>query len=242
MLHYIEVSTETEVTDMLNDNIRTVRKNRGFTQEDLASRLHVTRQTVSKWEKGISVPDAEMLTRLAEELDTDVSVLLGAKVEIVAEENAIVEQLSRLNEQLAIRNRRSRKIWKTLAIIGIATIAIPLILSVLGLTLNSIRDHGVQGQAGNVSYQYQAGKYTYSIDVNYDNRYKVVAFGVDSPSPDEDVTESGEFSTDTYAFINSLSDITDARKLDKKLKEYAEDHGDTVVVLLEDGIGLPDDD
>ena len=112
----------------------------------------------------------------------------------------------------------------------------------LGLTLNSIRDHGVQGQAGNVSYQYQAGKYTYSIDVNYDNRYKVVAFGVDSPSPDEDVTESGEFSTDTYAFINSLSDITDARKLDKKLKEYAEDHGDTVVVLLEDGIGLPDDD
>ena len=142
---------------MLNDNIRTVRKNRGFTQEDLASRLHVTRQTVSKWEKGISVPDAEMLTRLAEELDTDVSVLLGAKVEIVAEENAIVEQLSRLNEQLAIRNRRSRKIWKTLAIIGIATIAIPLILSVLGLTLFSIRDHGVQGQAGNVSYQYQAG-------------------------------------------------------------------------------------
>ena len=175
-------------------------------------------------------------------MDTDVSVLLGAKVEIVAEENAIVEQLSRLNEQLAIRNRRSRKIWKTLAIIGIATIAIPLILSVLGLTLFSIRDHGVQGQAGNVSYQYQAGKYTYSIDVNYDNRYKVVAFGVDSPSPDEDVTESGEFSTDTYAFINSLSDITDARKLDKKLKEYAEDHGDTVVVLLEDGIGLPDDD
>ena len=60
---------------MLNDNIRTVRKNRGFTQEDLASRLHVTRQTVSKWEKGISVPDAEMLTRLAEELDTDFRVI-----------------------------------------------------------------------------------------------------------------------------------------------------------------------
>ena len=53
---------------MLNDNIRTVRKNRGFTQEDLASRLHVTRQTISKWEKGLSVPDAEMLSRLADEL------------------------------------------------------------------------------------------------------------------------------------------------------------------------------
>ena len=223
---------------MLNDNIRTVRKNKGFTQEDLASRLHVTRQTISKWEKGLSVPDAEMLTRLAEELETDVSVLLGAKVETAAEENAMVEQLSRLNEQLAIRNRRSRKIWKTLAVIGIAIIAIPLILSVLGLTFFSFHDHGVQEQAGFVNYQYQTGEYTYNIDVSYDDRYKVVAFGVDSPGPDEDATESGKFSTDTYAYINSLSDITDARELDKKLREYAEAHGDTVVIVTEEGSGL----
>ncbi|MBQ9074536.1 MAG: helix-turn-helix transcriptional regulator [Mogibacterium sp.] len=227
---------------MLNDNIRTVRKNKGFTQEDLASRIHVTRQTISKWEKGISVPDAEMLTRLAEELETDISTLLGAKVESAADENAIVEQLSRLNEQLAIRNRRSRKVWKTLAIIGIAIIVIPLILSVLGMTLFAVRDHGVQTQAGSVHYQYQEGDYSYNIDVNYDNRYNVVAFGVDSPGPDEDATENGEFSTDTYTFINSLSDITDARKLDKKLKEYAEAHGGTVIVISEDGIGLPGND
>ncbi|MBQ6500084.1 MAG: helix-turn-helix transcriptional regulator [Mogibacterium sp.] len=227
---------------MLNDNIRTVRKNKGFTQEDLASRIHVTRQTVSKWEKGISVPDAEMLTKLSEELETDVSTLLGAKVESAADENAIVEQLSRLNEQLAVRNRRSRKIWKTLAIIGAAIIVIPLILSILGLTLFTARDHGVQTQAGSVHYQYQEGDYSYSIDVNYDKRYKVVAFGIDSPGPGEDMAESGEFSTDTYAFIDSLSDITDARKLDKELKDYAEAHGDTVIVLSEDGIGLPDND
>lgn len=226
---------------MLNDNIRTVRKNKGFTQEDLANRIHVTRQTVSKWEKGISVPDAEMLTRLAEELETDVSTLLGAKVESAADENAIVEQLSRLNEQLAVRNRRSRKIWKTLAIIGAAIIVIPLILSVLGLTLFTVRDHGVQTQAGSVHYQYQSGDYSYNIDVNYDDRYKVVAFGINSPDLDEDAAESDEFSTDTYAFINELSDTTDARKLDKILKEYAEAHGDTVIVLSEDGVGLPGD-
>lgn len=223
---------------MLNDNIRTVRKNKGFTQEDLASRLHVTRQTVSKWEKGLSVPDAEMLTQLAEELETDVSVLLGGKVETAAEENAIVEQLSRLNEQLAIRNRRSRKIWKTLAVIGIAIIAFPLMFSIFGLTFFSVHDHGVQEQAGSVHYQYQAGEYTYNIDVNYDNRYKVVAFGIDSPGPDADATEDGEFSNDTYVYINSLSDITDARKLDKKLRDYAETHGDIVVIVTEEGLGL----
>ena len=69
---YIEARTQTEVGDMLSDNIRTLRKNRGFTQEDLANRLNVTRQTISKWEKGISVPDAEMLSKLAEELETNV--------------------------------------------------------------------------------------------------------------------------------------------------------------------------
>ena len=78
---------------MLSDNIRTLRKNRGFTQEDLANRLNVTRQTISKWEKGISVPDAEMLSKLAEELETNVGELLGAKIEIPSEENAVVEQL-----------------------------------------------------------------------------------------------------------------------------------------------------
>ena len=94
---------------MLSDNIRTLRKNRGFTQEDLANRMNVTRQTISKWEKGISVPDAEMLSKLAEELETNVGELLGAKIEIPSEENAVVEQLSRLNEQLAIKNRRARR-------------------------------------------------------------------------------------------------------------------------------------
>ena len=63
---------------MLNQNIKTVRKNKGFTQEDLANRLHVTRQTISKWEKGYSVPDADMLAKLAEEMEVSVGELLGA--------------------------------------------------------------------------------------------------------------------------------------------------------------------
>jgi transcriptional regulator with XRE-family HTH domain len=75
---YILKGIQVEAKTMLNDNIRTIRKNKGFTQEDLANRLHVTRQTISKWEKGLSVPDAEMLSRLADELEVPVSELLGA--------------------------------------------------------------------------------------------------------------------------------------------------------------------
>ena len=100
---------------MLADNLRTLRKARGLSQEELAARLHVVRQTVSKWEKGLSVPDAELLIRLAEELETTVSVLLGSDAPPEGASDGIAEQLGRINEQLAIKNRRARRIWKIVA-------------------------------------------------------------------------------------------------------------------------------
>ena len=69
-----------EAQVMLNENIKNLRKAKGISQEELAIRLNVVRQTVSKWERGLSVPDSGMLISLAEELDTSVSVLLGEDV------------------------------------------------------------------------------------------------------------------------------------------------------------------
>ena len=66
---------------MLSENIKNLRKAKGISQEELAIKLNVVRQTISKWEKGLSVPDSEMLIRLAEELDTTVNILLGETVE-----------------------------------------------------------------------------------------------------------------------------------------------------------------
>lgn len=65
---------------MLNENIKNLRKSKGISQEELAIKLNVVRQTVSKWENGLSVPDSSMLISLAEELDTSVSILLGETV------------------------------------------------------------------------------------------------------------------------------------------------------------------
>ena len=75
------------------------------------------RQTVSKLEKGLSVPDAELLIKIAEELDVNVSVILGQEIEKHEERNALAEQLSGINEQMAIKNMRSKKIWKTVIIV-----------------------------------------------------------------------------------------------------------------------------
>ena len=89
----------------------------------MATRLHVVRQTISKWEKNLSVPEAEIL-------EVSVSELLGAKIENENTASDVAEQLSRINEQLAIKNRRSRRIWKIVAIILAAIILINIFIAV----------------------------------------------------------------------------------------------------------------
>ena len=118
---------------MLNENIKNLRKNKGYTQEELANKLNVVRQTISKWEKGYSVPDAELLKKLAEMLDTDVSQLLRSTIEQDANVDVIAEQLARINEQLVTKNRRSRRIWKTIGIVFLIAVIINLLLVITGI-------------------------------------------------------------------------------------------------------------
>ena len=55
---------------MLKDNIKIIRKSKGLSQEELAIKLNVVRQTISKWEQGLSVPDSELLVSLSRALDS----------------------------------------------------------------------------------------------------------------------------------------------------------------------------
>lgn len=88
---------------MLNENIKAIRKSRGLSQEELAIKLNVVRQTISKWEQGLSVPDADMLISISEVFETPVSTLLGENVvETKADDlRAISEKLEVINLQLA---------------------------------------------------------------------------------------------------------------------------------------------
>lgn len=115
---------------MFSENLKTARTIKGLTQAELAVRLNVVRQTISKWEKGLSVPDADMLIRIADLFEIPVSELLGAKIQKESDENDIAEQLSRINEQLAIKNRRSKLLFKIVLgiIIGFVVINILLIM------------------------------------------------------------------------------------------------------------------
>lgn len=101
---------------MLSKNLKIFRKRKGLTQENVAEALNVVRQTVSKWEKGISVPDADMLIRLAEILDVSVNELIGSDVADEKNEDMIAVELARVADQLASRNHRSKRIIKCVLI------------------------------------------------------------------------------------------------------------------------------
>ena len=103
---------------MLNENIKTIRKSKGLSQQELAIKLNVVRQTISKWEQGLSVPDSEMLISLSEVLETPVSKLLGETVAETEADNikAISEKLEVINLQLAQRKTTRRKVIRWLLI------------------------------------------------------------------------------------------------------------------------------
>ena len=118
---------------MLNENIKTIRKSKGLSQQELAVKLNIVRQTVSKWEQGLSVPDSDILISLSEVLETPVSTLLGETViETEADTlKAISEKLEVINLQLAQRKTTRRKIihWSLISLCAIIVIVFAILLA-----------------------------------------------------------------------------------------------------------------
>ena len=120
---------------MLNENIKAIRRSKGLSQQELAVKLNVVRQTVSKWEQGLSVPDSDLLITLSEALETPVSTLLGETVaeSEVDEAKALAEKLEVINLQFARRKalRRSVLHWGLISVcVGILAVAV--ILAMVG--------------------------------------------------------------------------------------------------------------
>lgn len=119
---------------MLKDNIKLIRKSKGLSQEELAVKLNVVRQTISKWEQGLSVPDSELLVSLSDALDTPVSTLLGENIPEESADNLeeIAEKLEIINLQLAQRKENKRKFWHCFFI------SICLILIIIFISLETL--------------------------------------------------------------------------------------------------------
>lgn len=119
---------------MLSENIKAIRKSKGLSQEELAVKLNVVRQTISKWENGLSVPDSDMLILMSEVLETPVSTLLGETVveSEVDDLKAISQKLEIINLQLAKKKTARRKLlhWLLISVCAII-VAIFVVLTIL---------------------------------------------------------------------------------------------------------------
>ena len=119
---------------MFSENLKAMRKAKGYTQEELAIKLNVTRQTIKKRKKGLSVPDVDFLFKIADVLETNVGTLLGGAIMDEVNKDTVAEQLAKISEQLAIKNRRSKRIWKIVGIVLLTILALNLLLAIFGMS------------------------------------------------------------------------------------------------------------
>ena len=120
----------------MNENIKTIRKSKGLSQQELADSLHVVRQTVSKWERGLSAPDSEMLVFISEALEVPVSTLLGETVS--GSENDDSKEIAEKSEILDLKiGRKKNSLRKMLHWLFISLCAIIVIIFAVLAVWNS---------------------------------------------------------------------------------------------------------
>lgn len=203
---------------MLSDNIKILRKKKGYSQETLAEQLHVVRQTISKWEKGISVPDAVMLDRMAELFEVPVSVLLGGRLEVEEEQpselNEIAQQLAVLNDQLVQQAVRRRKVIRY-AFVGVFAAIFVLIGAAIGLrvyTESQLRD---EASLRTVRYECTLDGESYVYEASYNSQYQILYEGGDA-------WISNHVQPEQYEDVNVLS---------AQMQDYFEEKGGTCTII-----------
>jgi transcriptional regulator with XRE-family HTH domain len=209
-----------EENHMLGDNMKILRKKKGYSQETLAEQLHVVRQTISKWEKGTSVPDAEMLNRISELFEVSVSDLLGNPIADQEEKQDIGEvakQLAILNEQLANQASRRRKMIKRAAI-GIG-IAVFLLIALYIFWFVAFRVGPRQNEKlTRTAIECELDGETYRYEVIYDQNFQIHEEGGDAWISNHVVTEKYE----------------DANVLLAQIEDYFTDRGGTYKIVDEE--------
>ena len=210
---------------MLGENIKILRKEKGYSQETLAAQLHVVRQTVSKWEKGISVPDAQMLNQIAELLEVPVSTLLGDTVPSQNQSSQedsryaeIAKQLAVLNDQLAEQSSRKRRNFRR----GVVTIVAVLFLFfavylATFIIYGTVKD--MNQELSTTSLTCTLNDETYLYEITYNQNYQITSAGGDSWIADHVQTEKYE----------------DANVLIAQIQDYFTDRGGTCEIELIDG-------
>ena len=187
---------------MLGENIKALRKEKGYSQETLAQQLNVVRQTISKWEKGLSVPDAEQLERIAELFEVPVTELLDNSAPAADNEKTdmaeVVKQLAVLNEQLAYQARSRRRTMRIVLACIIVLLVLPIIILIISASAYTALPAATMTTRCEAVYVLDGKEYNFAIE--YDENGEILEL-VSSPyisdilatNPSEDAEAMIEF-------------------------------------------------
>ncbi|MBQ7065286.1 MAG: helix-turn-helix transcriptional regulator [Lachnospiraceae bacterium] len=115
-----------------------LRKTKGLSQEELANKLNVSRQTVSKWELGDSTPDMEKLTAISDLFEISLDELVLGKVSTSGDTSSKTEDILNVLEEKVLTTENKKKAGKGLKIAGIllgAVLAIDVISMIIYFVL-----------------------------------------------------------------------------------------------------------
>lgn len=197
---------------MLGDNIKAIRKQKGYSQETLANQLNVVRQTVSKWENGQSVPDADMLEKIANLFEVPVNELLGNISQKETTENGydeVAKQLAILNEQLAKQSRGRKRTVKIVLISISAIILATIVFYIAAFFLFGVVTSHETTSTKTVQFNGNLDGEDYYYEAEYDEQYRILTAGGDEWLADHVQTEQ-------YSDVNELM---------AQLKDYFLDRG-----------------
>lgn len=202
---------------MLGENIKNLRKQKGYSQETLAEKLCVVRQTVSKWEQGISVPDAVMLKQISELFEVSVNDLLGSAVPAEdADISDVAKQLAVLNDYLANRSVKRRKTIKRVIIWGIVAIFALCSLYIAAFCILKSQRAANETRA-TAHLQCELNGETYLYGITYNDQFQILEAGGDAWIANHVQTEK----------------YSDANILIAQIEDYFTDRGGTCIITYE---------
>lgn len=117
-----------------NNRLYQLRKQKGFSQEELANRLNVSRQTVSKWEVGDSTPDMEKLIAISDLFDVSLDMLVMGKETEEEASSSSKSEIAKVLSEKVLTPKNKRKAKSILKIIGIA-LAVILAIDVISMII-----------------------------------------------------------------------------------------------------------
>ena len=190
---------------MLGENIKTLRQQKCYSQNTLAEQLNVVRQTISKWEKGLSVPDADMLEKVANLFEVPVATLLGSSIKEEKEDegyNEVAKQLAILNEQLVKQSRFRKKVIKTIFIIFVLIPVSLIFLTIISIvSFRAYVNSSADTYTARIVCSLDGEEYIYKI--TYDDQYRILSTTGDTMIDDHVQVEQHD---DANALIEQIKD------------------------------------